>query len=166
MCPSYIATKNEVDSTRGRANMLRKVLTDGAAAGSDARAGLANEDLKLAMDLCLACKGCKRECPSNVDVGKMKAEFLQAYYDQHGVPVRAQRIAGFAKQMKRAAKMPWLYNTLIGSSVSSGLFKRVLGFAAKRSLPKLGKFTLASCCLLYTSPSPRDATLSRMPSSA
>ena len=144
MCPSYMATKNEVDSTRGRANMLRKVLTDGAATGADARVGLANEDLKQAMDLCLACKGCKRECPSNVDVGKMKAEFLQAYYDRHGVPVRAKRIAGFAKQMKRAAKMPWLYNTLVGSLVSSGLFKRVLGFAAKRSLPKLGKFTLTS----------------------
>ncbi len=143
MCPSYMATKNEADSTRGRANLLRQVLTAGATK-SDGRQALANEDLKQAMDLCLACKGCKRECPSNVDVGKMKAEFLQAYHDQHGVPARAKRIAGFTKQMKRAAKLPWLYNGLVGNSVSGGAIKRMLGFATQRSLPRLGKFTLIS----------------------
>ena len=77
MCPSYMATKNEIDSTRGRANMLRNVLTNGAVAGESAKESLASEDLKQAMDLCLSCKGCKRECPSNVDVGKMKAEFCK-----------------------------------------------------------------------------------------
>ena len=144
MCPSYMATKNEIDSTRGRANMLRNVLTNGAVAGLSAKDSLASEDLKQAMDLCLSCKGCKRECPSNVDVGKMKAEFLQAYHDQHGVPTRSKRIAGFAKQMKLAAKVPWLYNALIGNRISGALIKRVLGFSTKRPLPKLGKSTLGS----------------------
>ena len=144
MCPSYMATKNEIDSTRGRANMLRNVLTNGAVAGESAKESLANEDLKQAMDLCLSCKGCKRECPSNVDVGKMKAEFLQAYHDQNGVPTRSKRIAGFAKQMKLAAKMPKLYNAMIGNRVTGALIKRMLGFSPKRPLPKLGKFTLAS----------------------
>jgi len=74
----------------------------------------------------------------------MKAEFLQAYHDVHGVPVRSKRIAGFAKQMKRAAKMPWLYNALVGNPVTGNLLKRMLGFSTKRPLPKLGKFTLAS----------------------
>ena len=95
--------------------MLRNVLTNGAVAGESAKESLASEDLKQAMDLCLSCKGCKRECPSNVDVGKMKAEFLQAYHDQHGVPTRSKRIAGFAKQMKLAAKMPKLYNAMISN---------------------------------------------------
>ena len=144
MCPSYMATKNEIDSTRGRANMLRSVLTNGAVAGESAKKSLASEDLKQAMDLCLSCKGCKRECPSNVDVGKMKAEFLQAYHDQHGVPTRSKRIAGFAKQMKLAAKAPKLYNAMVSNPVTGALIKRTLGFSPKRPLPKLGKFTLAS----------------------
>ena len=144
MCPSYMATKNEIDSTRGRANVLRNVLTNGAVAGVAAEKSLASEDLKQAMDLCLSCKGCKRECPSNVDVGKMKAEFLQAYHDQHGVPTRSKRIAGFAKQMKLAAKAPKLYNAMIGNPVTGGLVKRILGFSTKRPLPKLGPVTLAN----------------------
>jgi FAD/FMN-containing dehydrogenase/Fe-S oxidoreductase len=138
MCPSYMATKDEADSTRGRANMLRHVLTDNA----DAKNPLDNQQLKDVMDLCLSCKGCKSECPSNVDVGKMKAEFLQAYQDIHGVSTRSKRIAGFAQQMKLAAKLPWLYNALVGNSVTGNLIKRFLGFATERPLPKLAKTTL------------------------
>lgn len=138
MCPSYMATKNEADSTRGRANMLRHVLTDNA----DAKNPLDSQQLKEVMDLCLSCKGCKSECPSNVDVGKMKAEFLQAYQDVHGVPTRSKRIAGFAQQMKLAAKLPWLYNALVSNRVTGNLIKRFLGFATQRPLPKLAKTTL------------------------
>ena len=140
MCPSYMATKNEADSTRGRANMLRHVLTDNA----DAKNPLDSRQLKDVMDLCLSCKGCKSECPSNVDVGKMKAEFLQAYQDVHGVPARSKRIAGFAKQMKLASKLPWLYNALVGNRLTGNMIKRFLGFAAERPLPKLAKTTLRS----------------------
>lgn len=138
MCPSYMATKNEADSTRGRANMLRHVLTDNA----DAKNPLDSQQLKQVMDLCLSCKGCKSECPSNVDVGKMKAEFLQAYQDTHGVPTRSKRIAGFATQMNLASKLPWLYNALIASPFTGKLIKRFLGFTTQRPLPKLAKTTL------------------------
>ena len=138
MCPSYMATKNEADTTRARANMLRHVLTNPT---NDA-APFDNEDLKQVMDLCLSCKGCKRECPSNVDVGKMKAEFLQGYYDVHGVPRRARMIASFSKKMRFASKAPWLFNFLIRSSLTSPMVKRMAGFSPHRSLPRLHSQTL------------------------
>ena len=140
MCPSYHATRDEKDSTRGRANMLRHVLTQ----PTNQTQPLDNEDLKAVMDLCLSCKGCKRECPSNVDVGKMKAEFLQGYYDVHGVPARAKRIAGFAESMKLASKAPWMFNFLASNFATRSLVKRFAGFSKHRSLPKLHKQTLAS----------------------
>ncbi len=140
MCPSYMATKNESDSTRGRANMLRHVLTH----PTNQAHPLDNKDLKQVMDLCLSCKGCKRECPSNVDVGKMKAEFLQGYYDVHGVPWRSKMIADFASQMKLASKVPWLFNWMIRSRLTASWINRVVGFSTKRSLPKLHSMTLGN----------------------
>ena len=140
MCPSYHATRDEKDSTRGRANMLRHVLTN----PTNQTQPLDNEDLKQVMDLCLSCKGCKRECPSNVDVGKMKAEFLQGYYDVHGVPARAQRIANFAGNMKLASKAPWLFNFVASNFATGPLVKRFAGFSRHRSLPKLSKTPLQS----------------------
>lgn len=146
MCPSYMATKSEADSTRGRANMLRHVLTNPV----DESNPLNNEQLKQVMDLCLSCKGCKRECPSNVDVGKMKAEFLQAYQDVNGVPARSKRIAGFAKQMQWASKVPWLFNFMVGNPIVSGLMKRFIGFAPQRNLPQLHSTTLAAWIKKHT----------------
>ncbi len=140
MCPSFQATRDEKDSTRGRANMLRHVLTS----PTNESQPFDNESLKDVMDLCLSCKGCKRECPSNVDVGKMKAEFLQGYYDVHGVPARARRIADFASNMKKASKAPWLFNFLASSFATRSLVKRFAGFSKHRSLPRLHKQTLES----------------------
>ncbi|MFT7632363.1 MAG: FAD/FMN-containing dehydrogenase/Fe-S oxidoreductase [Mariniblastus sp.] len=138
MCPSYMATRNEADSTRARANMLRHVLTEPTNPDNP----FDNEELKQVMDLCLSCKGCKRECPSNVDVGKMKAEFLQGYYDTHGVPKRARRIADFSKNMRLASKLPWLFNFLIKFSPTGSILKRISGFSPQRSLPMLHPQTL------------------------
>ena len=140
MCPSYMATRNEVDTTRARANMLRHVLTT----PTDAEFPFNSEDLRQTMDLCLSCKGCKRECPSNVDVGKMKAEFLQGYYDANGIPARARRIANFSSQMKWASKVPWLFNWLTRSRLTGPLVKRFAGFSTRRSLPELPRQTLGS----------------------
>ena len=81
MCPSYMATRNEKDTTRARANILREFLTN-----SEKLNRFDHQEIYDVMDLCLSCKGCKSECPSNVDVAKLKAEFLQQYYDVHGVP--------------------------------------------------------------------------------
>lgn len=138
MCPSYMATRDEQDSTRARANMLRHVLTNPA----DPDRPFDSEELKQVMDLCLSCKGCKRECPSNVDVAKLKAEFLQGYYDVNGVPRRARLIADFARTCELASRVPWLYNFAVEFAPLAALIKRVAGFAQERPLPKLQPMTL------------------------
>lgn len=138
MCPSYMATRDEQDTTRARANMLRHVLTN----ADDKQYPFDSEEVRTVMDLCLSCKGCKRECPSNVDVAKMKAEFQQGYYDAHGVPRRAKLIAGFARNSRLAAHAPWMFNFIVRNSVTSRLFKRFAGFAEKRSLPTMHRTTL------------------------
>jgi len=137
MCPSYMATKDEKDTTRARANILREVLTH-----STDKNAFDSESIKDVMDLCLSCKGCKSECPSNVDVAKLKAEFQHQYYKSNGVPFRTKMIAGFYKMNKLASLAPWFYNGLMGNSVTSSLFKSISGFANQRSLPKLSKVSL------------------------
>jgi Fe-S oxidoreductase len=136
MCPSYMATRNEKDTTRARANILREILTH-----STKENPFDSEQIKEVMDLCLSCKGCKSECPSNVDVGKMKAEFLQHYYDANGVPFRTKLIANFTKSSRLASKFPSLYNFVVKNSFTAGIFKSLAGFAPKRSLPTLHKQT-------------------------
>ena len=83
MCPSYQATRDEKDSTRGRANTLRLALT-----GQLGLQGLTDPAVKEALDLCLECKACKSECPTNVDMARLKAEFLHQYHKRHGLPWR------------------------------------------------------------------------------
>ena len=97
MCPSFMATRNERDTTRARANILREVLTRSPKANP-----FDSEEIAAVMDLCLSCKGCKSECPSNVDVARLKAEWLQQYYDARGVPWRSKLIAGFSTAMAAA----------------------------------------------------------------
>jgi len=94
------------------------------------------------MDLCLSCKGCKSECPSNVDITKYKAEFLQHYYDANGIPLRTRAIAYIGHLNKMGAMMPWMYNAMMRNSIISGMIKKTLGFAPKRSIPLLYKTTL------------------------
>ncbi len=137
MCPSFMATREEKDTTRARANMLRQFLT-----GSTKANRFDHEEIKEVMDLCLSCKGCKTECPSGVDVAKMKAEFLQHYYDANGTPFRAWVIANFTKSQQLASFFPGIYNAMIGNRLLSGLVKRALGFAIDRSLPEVGAVTL------------------------
>lgn len=137
MCPSYMATRNEKDSTRARANILRHFLTN-----STQENRFDHQEIKDVMDLCLSCKGCKSECPSKVDVGKMKAEFLQHYYNKHGVPFRTWVIGNFTKSQALASNVPNIYNFLVKNTFTSGLTKQILGFAPKRSLPTVGNMTL------------------------
>ncbi|MEC3878543.1 FAD-binding and (Fe-S)-binding domain-containing protein [Parapedobacter sp. 10938] len=137
MCPSYMATREEKDTTRARANLLRQYLT-----ASSKTNRFDHPEIKEVMDLCLSCKACKTECPSGVDVTKMKAEFLQHYYDANGTPFRAWVIANFTKSQRLAAYVPGLYNWIIKNSVVSPWIKRILGFATDRSLPAVGRTTL------------------------
>ncbi len=137
MCPSYMATRQEKDTTRARANTLRQFLTNDTGDNP-----FNHEEIKEVMDLCLSCKACKSECPSSVDVAKMKAEFLQHYYDANGVPFRAKMIANFSKSQQLASLAPSVYNALITNRFTSKIIKNIAGFALDRSLPKVGKTTL------------------------
>ncbi|MCG2617801.1 FAD-binding protein [Terrimonas sp. NA20] len=137
MCPSYMATRNEKDTTRARANILREFLTN-----SDKLNRFDHKEIYEVMDLCLSCKGCKSECPSNVDVAKLKAEFLQHYYDANGVPFRSKLIAGFSKSSALGAIWPGLYNFVMTNGMISRLVKQSTGFAKDRSMPTLYKTTL------------------------
>ena len=137
MCPSYMATRNEKDTTRARANILREFLTN-----SNKLNRFDHEEIKAVMDLCLSCKGCKSECPSNVDVAKLKAEFLQQYYDANGVPFRSKLIANFEKSARLGAIAPGIYNFFMTNGHVSKWVKRISGFAEERSMPTLHKTTL------------------------
>ncbi|MFY8005164.1 MAG: FAD-binding and (Fe-S)-binding domain-containing protein, partial [Chitinophagaceae bacterium] len=137
MCPSFMATRNEKDTTRARANILRNFLSN-----PHDDYPLAHDEIKEVMDLCLSCKGCKTECPSSVDVAKMKAEFLHHYYQQKGVPLQAKMIANFSKQMKLASLMPSIYNFIVTNKYTKNIMDSVAGFHSQRSLPKLHAFTL------------------------
>lgn len=137
MCPSYMATRNEHDTTRARANILREFLTR-----STKQNRFNHKEIKEVMDLCLSCKGCLGECPSNVDVASMKAEFLHQYYKDNGVPLRARVFANFNRLNSMGAMFPGLTNAFLKGKASSGLMKKVLGVAPERSLPALQKTTL------------------------
>lgn len=137
MCPSYMATRNEKDTTRARANILREFLTHSTKANR-----FDHKEIKDVMDLCLSCKGCKSECPSNVDMAKLKAEFLQHYYDANGVPLRSRMIANFGNFSKLGAIVPGVYNFFMTNKWLSNAVKSFAGFAKDRSMPTLYSTTL------------------------
>ncbi len=151
MCPSYMATRNERDSTRARANLLRDVLTHAPGPNPWDNAAVAD-----VMDLCLSCKGCKSECPSNVDVARLKAEWQQHWHDAHGVPLRSRLVAGFSQSMRLASLAPAAYNWIVTAPDLSRWIKRFAGLAVKRSLPTLHATTLAAWHARHANP----ATLS------
>ncbi|MCG8409838.1 MAG: FAD-binding protein, partial [Bacteroidales bacterium] len=144
MCPSYMATRNENDVTRARANILREHLTT-----STKNNPFDQKEIKEVMDLCLSCKACKSECPSSVDVAKLKAEFLQHYYDANGISLRTRLIAYITEINKLAAIFPSIYNAFMGNKFISSLIMRMVGFEPKRSMPLLGKKTLSKWTKSY-----------------
>lgn len=128
MCPSYRATKDEKDTTRARANVLREFLTN-----SDQVNKFNHTELKEVFDLCLSCKACASECPSNVDIAALKAEFLHQYYKENGIPFRSKLFADNVKWNKLGSITPSLTNAIL----STPMAKRIMGIAPKRSIPKL-----------------------------
>ena len=128
MCPSYRATKNEKDTTRARANALREFLTN-----SDKVNKFNHNELKEVFDLCLSCKACASECPSNVDIAALKAEFLHQYYKENGIPFRSKLFADNVKWNKLGSITPTLTNAIL----STPMAKKIMGIAPKRSIPKL-----------------------------
>jgi FAD/FMN-containing dehydrogenase/Fe-S oxidoreductase len=138
MCPSYQATRNEKNTTRARANILREFLSR-----SKKDNPFDHQEIYDVLDLCLSCKACKSECPSNVDVTKLKAEFLQHYYDANGIPLRTRMIANITSLSKLAALAPGIYNKTMSVSWVQSIMHQI-GFAKERSLPGLYKTTLSS----------------------
>ncbi len=136
MCPSYMATRNERDTTRARANVLREFLTR-----SNKVNPFNHKEIYEVMDLCLSCKGCTSECPSNVDMTTLKAEFLHQYYQENGVPLRAKAIANIGKLNQLGAVVPSISNFFLGNSFTSTTLKKALGIATERSLPRIYKIT-------------------------
>ena len=126
MCPSYMATRNELLCTRARANLLREYLTN-ATPNMD--------ELLDILDTCLSCKGCKTECPSNIDMAKFKAEFLQHYHDLNGIPLRTRLVAHINLVNKIGSLFPSFYNFV--SSLS--FFKKMMHFDTRREIPKILK---------------------------
>jgi ferredoxin len=135
MCPSYHATKNEKDTTRGRANALREFLTTSTETNK-----FNQKELKEVFDLCLSCKACASECPSNVDVAALKAEFLYQYQESNGYSLRSKLFAHNTKLNRIGSKVAGLTNTVYGSKVLSGILKKSVGIANKRSIPKVSSF--------------------------
>ena len=133
MCPSYRATKNEKDTTRARANALREFLTQ-----SEKINKFDHKALFQVFDLCLSCKACASECPSNVDVAALKAEFLYQYQKENGISFRTKMFAENVKWNKLGSITPWLTNTLLNTQLS----KKVMGIAPQRSIPKLARQTV------------------------
>jgi len=140
MCPSYMATRDEQHTTRARANVLRQALSSTREAADP----WARPEIADVMDLCLSCKACKSECPSNVDMARLKAEWEQHRHDASGVPLRSRLIAGSAAVMRWASLAPWVYNFAVSAPGISPLLKRLMGFAAGRSLPHLHGTTLSA----------------------
>lgn len=138
MCPSYQVLKDENTTTRARANILREFLTR-----SPKTNPFDHKEIYEVMDLCLSCKACKSECPSNVDIAKLKAEFLQHYYDANGISLRSWLIANITSINRLGSFIPGIFNFFLKNSFFSGIIKNLLGFAPKRNVPLLYKITLA-----------------------
>jgi len=131
MCPSYRVTRDEQHLTRGRANTLRLALS--GQLGPDA---LTSDEMLQALDLCVSCKGCKRECPTGVDMAKMKIEFLAHYKARHGHTLKDRLVANLPDYARAASRLPWLFNLRDTLPGAAWLSEKLLGLSAQRSLPK------------------------------
>ncbi|MBI2771216.1 MAG: FAD-binding protein [Burkholderiales bacterium] len=130
MCPSYRVTREEKHLTRGRANTLRLAIS--GQLGAD---GLASEEVRDAMDLCVSCKGCKRDCPTGVDMAKMKVEFLHHYKAKHGHTLKDRLVGKLPDYAHHAARFAGLLNLRNKSQLLARLGEKFLGFSARRPLP-------------------------------
>ncbi len=130
MCPSFMATRDEEHSTRGRANALRLVLS-----GALPQQELTGQKMFDTYDLCLQCKGCKAECPSNVDVAKLKVEFLDHYYREHGVPLRTRLMGNVHMLNKWGSRLAPVSNWLAKAPGAAWLAEKLLGVDRRRPMP-------------------------------
>lgn len=130
MCPSYMVTREEEHSTRGRANLLRAALS-----GELSAEALSGPELYGALDLCLECKACKGECPTNVDMAKLKAEFLSRHYEKHGIPLRARLLANAPTLGRWGSRLAPVSNWAMAIPGTRWLLHHVVGIEQRRPLP-------------------------------
>ncbi len=132
MCPAFKVSGDELKTTRARANVIREILTRGG-----------DEHLiKEVLDSCLACKGCRSECPSNVDMTRLRAELLQQYYDRHHTPLRTWLVARMAQIEQMGRRIRPLYNLMATWKPSAAVIKHIVKFAPDRNIPQLSKKTM------------------------
>jgi FAD/FMN-containing dehydrogenase/Fe-S oxidoreductase len=135
MCPSFMASGDEDKTTRARANIIREFLSKDGDPWN-------HREIYEILDLCLGCKGCKSECPSSVDIAKIKSEFLQHWYDKHGIPLRSRLIAYISVINHIGSFAPSIFNFFLKNKITSGIVKKATGFASKRSIPLIYRITL------------------------
>jgi Fe-S oxidoreductase len=138
MCPSYRATKDEIDSTRGRANVLRLAMS-----GQLHFDDLAHPDVKQSLDLCLSCKACKTECPSNVDMAKLKAEVQQISFDKRGASL-SEKLPKYASAISKIfAGLPsYIINPILNLGITKTINQKLLRISSNRNLPAYAHSTL------------------------
>ncbi len=141
MCPAYKVSHDELHTTRARANILRQYLYELNNTGSQS---VSIDDLREVLTSCLACKACKRECPSGVDMTRLRAEALQHIYNAEGTPLGIQLVAHNADIQRLGSYFPNLYNFFASNRWTSGILKRIAGFAPQRSIPHVNRLTAKS----------------------
>ncbi len=136
MCPAFKVSHNELHATRARANILREYLTDHGE-------GLVTEDdVKEVLSSCLACKACRRECPSGVDMTRLRAEVLQDIYHKKGTPLKIWMVAHNNDIQRLGALMPGVYNFFATNRLTSSILKKIVGFAPERNIPRIQRSRL------------------------
>ena len=137
MCPSYMVTRDEKASTRGRANALRAAMT-----GVLHESGLGDDEVYSALDLCLECRACKTECPANVDMARFKSEFLADYHDRHGTPLRARALGNVHQTARWGSRFASLANRIAQNPAIKRINETLLGIDGRRTLPAWRSDTL------------------------
>jgi len=138
MCPSYMATLDEKDNTRGRANVFRQLFKTRKA---DA---FSSEEIKDALSLCLSCKACKSECPANVDMARMKSEFMQGWHNAKGVDFTTRFWTNPFPFLRMGAWMPGISNAIAGSRAGHFMMEKLAGLHPERPLPKFANESFSS----------------------
>ena len=151
MCPAYKESGDELRSTRARANILREALTRGD--------GFDDPLVTEILDSCLACKGCLAECPSNVDMTRLRSEILQQKYDRHGTPLRSWMVARMPRFESMGACVRPLYNFLASWKPSAALIKRLIRFSADRQIPTLSRYSMRKFVAMEPQPAGRKVYL-------
>lgn len=148
MCPSFMATKDEAHTTRGRANVLRLAM-----AGKLGEAGLGDDGVKQVLNLCLECRACKAECPVGVDMARYKSEFLADYYQRHGTPRQARALGNVHQLAEWGSRFAPLSNWIASSGPARWANEKLLGIDARRPVPKWRRGTFLATTLQADNPS-------------